>query len=408
MGIGGYLKAERKGFRQMIRSRMLCLFLFLPACAAANVEQGSPNADFTPAFAEQTRAPALGVTAVKTESFATGLEHPWGIAALPGGAWVVTERPGRMRMIGPDGTLSAPIAGLPDLVAESQGGLLDVAADPGFASNRRLWWTYSKPVSGGSVTALARGTLSAEGSRLDDVADVFLQSPPSRTPMHYGSRIVFDGQGHVFATLGERSSNRERVLAQDVTTTYGKVVRLNLDGSVPSDNPFVGHEGEDAIWSLGHRNPQGAAMQPGTGALWTGEHGPRGGDELNLTRPGRNYGWPVVSYGINYNRSAVGTGQARAPGFEEPVYYWDPVIAPSGMAFHVGPLFAEWNGDLLIGSLNPGGLVRLRIAGESVIGEERLLPDIGRVRDVAVAADGSLLLLLDSPDAAILRVTPAR
>ncbi len=389
------------------RTTALCLALLFPGGAFAQVEQGRPNADFPPAFDGQTRAAALPATAIRAEVLVRGLEHPWGIAALPEGGWLVTERPGRMRVLGEDGSLSSPLSGLPEVRAESQGGLLDVALDPEFARNGLVWWTYSKPVEGGSVTALARGALSADRSRIEGAEDIFLQSPPSRTPMHYGSRIVFDGAGHVFVTLGERSTEAERVLAQDLGTTYGKVVRLRMDGSVPPDNPLVGREGLDPIWSWGHRNPQGAALHPRTGALWTVEHGPRGGDELNLTLPGRNYGWPVVSYGVNYNRSAVGTGEASAPGLEEPVYYWDPVIAPGGMAFYEGALFPGWQGDLLIGSLNPGGLVRLRLEGDRVVGEERLLPEAGRVRDVAVAPDGSLLLLIDQGDGGILRVWPA-
>ena len=391
----------------MLFFRSFGLWLLLPVTAAAEVDQGPPNAGFDPAFAEQTRASALPPTAVRAEPFATGLENPWGIAGLPDGTWIVTERPGRMRLIGPDGSVSPPIAGLLPVAAEGQGGLLDVAVSPDFATDGLVWWTYAKPVAGGTVTAAARGVLSPDATALTDVRDVFVQDPPSPTPMHYGSRIVFDGQGHVFITTGEHSSDAERVLAQDINTTYGKVIRLNVDGTVPADNPFVGRDGVDTIWSLGHRNVQGATLDPATGALWTIEHGPAGGDELNRPVAGANYGWPEVSYGVNYDGRPVGTGQPRAPGFEEPVYYWDPVIAPGGMQFYQGAAFPEWTGDLLIGSLNPGALVRLQLDDGLVVGEERLLPELGRVRDVEIMSDGSLLVLIDAPGGAVMRVTPA-
>lgn len=372
----------------------------------AHVEQGLPNADFAPAFAEQTRAPALTATAVAAAPFATGLENPWGIAPLPGGRWIVTERVGRMRVIGADGSLSDPVEGLPPVATEGQGGLLDVATGADFARDRQVWWAYAKPVAGGFVTAAARGVLSADETLLTDVVDVFVQSPVSPTPMHYGSRIVFDTEGHVFITTGEHSSPSERVLAQDIATTFGKVIRLTADGGIPGDNPFVGRDGIDTIWSLGHRNMQGAAIDPVTGHLWTVEHGPAGGDELNRPDAGANHGWPVVSYGVNYNRSPVGSGEPRAPGFVEPVYYWDPVIAPGGMVFYQGDMFPDWNGDLLIASLNPGALVRLRMEGGVVRGEERLLTDLGRIRDVEIMPDGSVLVLIDDSDGGIWRVTP--
>lgn len=377
------------------------LMIFLPSLAVAQVDQGRPNADFQPAFANQTRAAALPRTEVITEVFAKGLVEPWGIAPLPDGRFLVTEKPDRMRLIAPNGTLSAPITGLPAVDDRQQGGLLDVAASPRFAQDGIVFWTYAKPVPGGSITAAARGVLS--GGEMTQVRDIFLQDPPSRTPKHYGSRIIPNADGTLWITTGEHSDWRDAVRAQDNGTTYGKVIRLNWDGTVPADNPFVGRDGLNSIWSYGHRNIQGAAMGPG--GLWTVEHGPRGGDELNRPEAGKNYGWPVVSYGINYNGSDVGQGLARAPGMEEPVYYWDPVIAPGGMAFYDGP-FAAWQGHALIASLRPGGLVRLRLQGGRVTGEERLLPDVGRVRDVEVLRDGSVLVLIDEKRGGILRVTP--
>ncbi|HKL69471.1 PQQ-dependent sugar dehydrogenase [Salibaculum sp.] len=386
--------------------RGLALILMsLAAPLAAQVEQGRPNADFDPAFRAQTRAPALETTPVQAGWLARGLEHPWGIAVLPDGRLLITERPGRMRLVGPEGA-SAPVSGLPDVDARRQGGLLDVAVREDFAQTRRVWWTYAKRVTGGTVTAAATGVLSDDGSRMGDVRDIFVQEPPSRNPMHYGSRIVFGDDGMAHITTGEHFSRDDRQLAQDLETTYGKVLRVTPEGEVPPDNPFVGRDGLDTIWSYGHRNMQGAAMGP-RGRLWTIEHGPAGGDELNRPLPGRNYGWPVISYGVNYNGSDVGSGRAVREGMEQPVYYWDPVIAPGGMMFHNGRGGFDWEDDLLIGSLNPGGLVRLRFAQGRVAGEERLLPEIGRVRDVEVLDDGTVLLLIDAADGGILRVRPA-
>jgi len=374
----------------MMRIPVILGMAALPLAACAEVDQGPPNTDFAPAFAEQTRAPALPGTALRVETFATGLENPWGIAALPDGRFLVTERPGRLRMVGPDGAVSAPLAGVPEVFASGQGGLLDVAVPPDFATTGEVWLTYAKPVQGGSVTAVARGVLAVDGTALEGVEDLFLQSPVVDSDGHYGSRIVFDGSD-VLVTLGERQGYA--ALAQDPTATFGKVVRMARDGTGA------------AVLTLGHRNPQGAALD-GQGRLWTVEHGPRGGDELNLIVAGANYGWPVVSYGENYSGRPVGEGIARAEGFVEPVYYWDPVIAPGGMVFYGGAAFAGWEGDLLVSSLNPGGLVRLDIDGDLVRGEERMLTDVGRVRDVEVTGDGRVLVLIDAGDGGVLRLSP--
>ena len=374
----------------MMRIPVILGMAALPLAACAEVDQGPPNTDFAPAFAEQTRAPALPGTALRVETFATGLENPWGIAALPDGRFLVTERPGRLRMVGPDGAVSAPLAGVPEVFASGQGGLLDVAVPPDFATTGEVWLTYAKPVQGGSVTAVARGVLVADGTALEGVEDLFLQSPVVDSDGHYGSRIVFDG-GDVLVTLGERQGYA--ALAQDPAATFGKVVRMARDGTGA------------AVLTLGHRNPQGAALD-GQGRLWTVEHGPRGGDELNLIVAGANYGWPVVSYGENYSGRPVGEGIARAEGFVEPVYYWDPVIAPGGMVFYGGAAFAGWEGDLLVSSLNPGGLVRLDIDGDLVRGEERMLTDVGRVRDVELTGDGRVLVLIDAGDGGVLRLSP--
>ncbi len=381
------------------------LFALVPAMAVAQggpVEQGPRNVpEFRPAFTAQTRAPAedSGVT-LRREVFASGLAHPWGIAPLPQGGYLVTERPGRMRRILPDGSLSAPIAGLPEVLAESQGGLLDVTLGPDFETDRMIYWTYAKPMRGGrSATAAARGVLAPDLSRVSAVEDIFVQSPPSHAPAHYGSRILFGPDGHVFITTGEHFTPQERVLAQDTDTTYGKVVRIRPDGSIPPDNPFG-----NAVWSYGHRNPQGAAFDS-SGRLWTVEHGPAGGDELNRPEAAENHGWPVISYGENYDGDPVGSGRAVAEGMEQPVYYWDPVIAPGGMTFYDGAMFDAWRGDALIASLSPGGLVRLSLQDGRVTGEERFLRGT-RIRDVEIAPDGAVLVLVDAPEGEILRLTP--
>jgi glucose/arabinose dehydrogenase len=340
------------------------------------------------------------------ETVASPLEHPWGVALLPDGGYLVTERPGRLRVVAADGTISAPVSGLPAIRAEGQGGLLDVAVSPTFAEDRTLYFSYAKPMGEGTaVTAAARARLSEDGASLTDLQDVFVQDPPSPTTNHYGSRVVPDGEGHLFVTTGEHFTLAERQLAQDLAATYGKVVRVNLDGTPPADNPFAGDPDADpAIWSLGHRNIQAAALDA-EGRLWTIEHGPKGGDELNRIEPGKNYGWPVIAYGENYDGSPVGEGITAREGMEQPRYYWDPVIAPSGMVFYEGAMFPEWQGDLLVGSLKPGALVRLRLDGDTVAGEERLLTDAGRIRDVAVAPDGAVLVLTDADDGALLRLT---
>nr|WP_221235349.1 PQQ-dependent sugar dehydrogenase [Yoonia ponticola] len=381
--------------------RLTALLCVLPTFAFAQVEQGTSHAEFTPNFPEQTRAAALNETSVGVNDFATGLVNPWGIAALPDGRFVVTERPGRMRVISTDGHLSAPSEGLPDVWDQGQGGLLDVAASPNFATDQVLFWTYAKPVDGGAVTAAARGVLGDDGA-LTDVQDIFVQSHPSRAGQHFGSRIIPMADGTVWITTGDRGAGDDGTLAQDITSTHGKVVRIMDTGGVPASNPFVNQLGEDAVWSYGHRNMQGAAVGP-DGALYTIEHGPRGGDELNKHIAGGNYGWPLVSYGINYRGSDVGDGVAVLDGTEQPIYYWDPVIAPGGMSFYNGP-FADWQDDLLIASLNPGALVRLKMENGLVIGEERLLTDVGRVRDVEITQDGRIFVLIDDQDGAVLEV----
>ncbi|MCR8723609.1 PQQ-dependent sugar dehydrogenase [Frigidibacter sp. ROC022] len=394
-------------FRHRLIWPCLALALALPA-GAGPIAQGPANVpEFSPAFPEQTRAPELPQhIALTVTPVATGLSHPWGLAILPSGGYLVTERAGRLRHVAPDGSVSAPIAGLPEVLAFQQGGLLDVALAPDFATSRVIFWTYAKPLPGNkTATAAARGVLSADMTRLTEVRDIFVQTPPSGVPAHFGSRITPQGE-LVWITTGEHFTLSERQKAQSLATTYGKVIRLHGDGSVPEDNPFVGDAAaRPEIWSYGHRNIQGDALDP-EGRYWTVEHGPQGGDELNLPLAGRNHGWPVISYGENYNGTPVGSGRSAAPGMEQPVYYWDPVIAPGDMVFYRGAAFPDWNGSLIIASLTPGGLNRLVLKRDRVIGEQKLLPDLGRVRDVDVDTDGSLLVLTDAEDGALLRIAP--
>ncbi|MGR3497157.1 PQQ-dependent sugar dehydrogenase [Citreimonas sp.] len=392
----------------MIRTTLMITASALIAAPAAaqTFERGERNTSFEPAFDAQFRAPLedSGVELQQTE-IAGGLVHPWGLAVLPDEqGYLVTERPGRLRHIMADGTVSEPIEGLPEIFAEEQGGLLDVKLGPNFADSRRVYFTYSKPVEGGSVTAAAYGVLNEDMTALSDVTDIFVQEPAVTDPMHYGSRIVFDGEGHAFVTTGERFTMENRDLAQELDTTFGKVVRVTLDGETPEDNPFVGQEGAiDTIWSYGHRNVQGAAYIDGQ--LWTIEHGPQGGDELNLTEAGLNYGWPVVSYGVQYGGGAIGSGEASMGGMEQPDYFWDPVIAPGDMIAYDGDMFEDWTGDIFISALVRGGLVRLDLQDGTVQAEESLARDLGRVRDVDVGPDGALLVLTDFEDGALVRLT---
>ena len=334
---------------------------------------------------------------------AAGLAHPWSMAVLPDGRMLVTERPGRMRIVSPRGEVGAPLAGLPAVDARAQGGLLDVALDPAFAANRRVYWSYVEAgTQGANGTAVARGRL-ADG-RIDDVQVLFRQVPKVVGVAHFGSRLVFGRDGRLFITLGERLWRRDA--AQQLGSDLGKVVRIEPDGRMPADNPFVKTPGAlPEIWSLGHRNVQGAALHPATGELWTHEHGPEGGDELNIDRAGRNYGWPVVSYGVDYGSGAkIGEGTAK-DGMEQPLTYWVPSIAVSGMTFLTSDRYPGWKGSLFVGSLRAQSLVRIVLDGNRVIGQERYLANqLGRIRDVRQGPDGWLYLLTDDADGRIVRL----
>lgn len=344
--------------------------------------------------------------AFRLTTVVTGLENPWSVAFLPDGRLLITERAGRLRLVGSDFRLDPqPIGGLPESLERGQGGLLDVALHPQYAQNGWIYWAYNAPGPGGWGTAMARGKL--QGHRMTSVQVLFSMHPKTRSNQHFGGRIVFDKAGMVYLTLGDRG-DKDR--AQRLDDHAGSVIRLHDDGRVPADNPFVNRAGAlPEKWTLGNRNMQGAALHPQTGEVWTHEHGPQGGDEINVMRPGLNYGWPVITYGVNYGLGTrIGEGQAK-PGMVQPLHKWVPSVAPSGMAFVSGSQFPQWQGDLLVGALRGQMLVRLVLDGEKVLREERLLQGrAGRIRDVRMGPDGLIYLLSDGPDGALMRLEPAR
>jgi len=384
-----------------------------PAAGASAAVSGEPletrppnGEDFQAAFPGQTRAPALkSEFALEITEVAKGLNGAWAFEFLPDQRILVTERLGNLRIIGTDGKISAPLKGLPKVYFEGQGGLLDVALDPQFATNRTLYWTYAEPRDGGNGTALAKGVLSTDESSVESVQVIFRQMPTFNSKLHFGSRIVFAPDGKLFLALGERSVPEARVHSQDLNSHFGKVVRINPDGSVPSDNPFVGRsDAKPEIWSYGHRNIQAAALDL-QGKLWTIEHGPRGGDELNQPQAGLNYGWPVITYGIEYSGPKIEGGITQKEGMEQPVYYWDPVIAPSGMMVYDGDLFPEWQGNIFVGGMVSTKLVRLQMQDGKVVGEEWLLQDRGRrIRDVKQGPDGAVYVVTEAADGELLRI----
>lgn len=368
-----------------------------------------------PAIATALAFPAFAVDEVFTtegpsiqvQTVADGLSHPWALAFLPDGSMLVTEREGNLRHV--TDQLSDPITGVPEVDARGQGGLLDVAIDPQFEENRLVYLSFAEAGEGGNGTAVARGTLSEDYSALENVEVIFRQQPKVESELHFGSRLVFDNDGFLFITLGERSHEQFRGQAQELNSHLGKIVRINSDGSVPDDNPFT--DQEDAlpeIWSYGHRNVQAAALNPDTGILWEIEHGPRGGDELNIVERSANYGWPVVTLGINYDGTTIGEGVEHQDGMVDAIRTWTPVIAPSGMIFYQGEAFPDWQGNLFVGGLASTALVRLTVDGDSISGEERLLESLGlRIRDVAEGPDGAIYVATDESDGEILRIAPA-
>ena len=376
---------------QLVRS-IHVLLMCMAACLPTWAQEG------TPIFKSEKHA-------FRVATLVTGLENPWSIAFLPDGRMLVTERAGRLRLVSHDFKLNPkPIDGLPEVVPQGQGGLFDVVLHPQYAQNGWIYWAYNAPGPGGWGTALARGKL--QDHRMTEVQVLFSMQPKTRSGLHFGGRIVFDQAGLLYLTLGDRG-DKDR--AQKLGDHAGSVIRLHDDGRVPANNPFVNRAGALAEkWTLGNRNMQGAALHPQTGELWTHEHGPQGGDEVNVMRSGINYGWPVITYGVNYGLGTkIGEGQVKA-GLEQPLHVWVPSIAPSGMAFVSGSQFPQWQGNLLVGALSGQTLVRLTLEGEKVLGEERLLQGRSRLRDVRMGPDGFVYLLTDEAKGALLRLEPLK
>ncbi len=359
------------------------------------------------ALAQDTQRLRTDKVEVIVETLARNLQNPWGLAFLPDGRMLVTEKPGRLRIAEADGRLLEPVTGLPRIAARGQGGLLDVAHDPDFRQNRLVYLSFAEDRGERRAgTSVARGRLSDDGTALESVQVIFRQEPSYTGNNHWGSRLVFDRSGNLFVTLGDRFDLRDQ--AQNPANHIGKIVRIKPDGSAAADNPFLNREdARPEIWSLGHRNVQAAALNPATGELWTVEHGARGGDEVNIPGKGRNYGWPVISYGVHYSGEKIGEG-TRKPGLEQPAFYWDPSVAPSGMAFYTGDKFPAWRGSILVGALAGKLVSRLETSGNKVTGEERMLQNLGeRIRDVRQGPDGFIYLLTDSSQGRILRMKPA-
>lgn len=407
-----------------MRSQLIAAAASLAMAGAASIAaaQGvdprpANNPEQKPAFAGQTDAPeAKSNVAFDVVTVAEGLQNPWSLAFLPDGKMLVTERPGRLRVVSADGKLSPAVTGLPAVFARGQGGLLDVVLDPAFAKSNLIYWSFSEPQADGTNnTAVARGKFvdDAAAPRVDDVQVIYHQRPSLNSPLHFGSRLVFGRDGTLFITQGERSIIPGRMQAQKLDSGLGKIVRINPDGSIPKDNPFVGKEGVlPEIWSYGHRNVQAAALHPTTGELWESEYGARGGDEINIARKAKDYGWPTITYGIEYAGGPIGAGITQQAGMEQPLYYWDPIIGPSGMIFYTGNLFPAWKGNLFIGGHGSLDLVRLVIDGEKVVGEERLLKDLQpkpeRVRDVRQGPDGAIYMVTDGATGRLIKLVPKK
>jgi glucose/arabinose dehydrogenase len=375
------------------------------------IEAREPNGKGQqPASAAQTRA--CGVHSqvnFELQVVAGGLDEPWSVEPLPDGGALVTEKGGRMRVISPEGKLGPALGGVPPVDARGQGGLLDVALSPHFASDRTVFWSYSEPRQGGNGTSVARGVLDSDARALEQVKVILRTQPTYNNSMHFGSRLAFGPDGMLYVTMGERSETRMRSHAQRLDSHLGKVLRIRTDGSLASDNPFVGRPGAlPEIWSLGHRNIQAAAFDA-EGQLWIIEHGTRGGDELNLIEKGKNYGWPRAAYGIEYSGQPIRGATTAVAGTEQPVYYWDPVIGPSGAQFYSGAGFAEWRGSLFVGGLRERRLVRLVIKDNKVAGEEHLLAERGkRIRDVRQGPDGALYIVTDESNGELWKMSPRK
>jgi aldose sugar dehydrogenase len=362
------------------------------------VETKDPNTNYKPAFAGQTRIAGVKTTTpYEGKVISSGLKNPWGIAFLPDGRLLITQKEGTMRIATTAGQLSEPITGLPPVNSSGQGGLLGITLDPDFAANRMVYWVFSEDVQGGNLTAVAKGTLSADEKRIENARVIYRATPAYAGSLHYGGRILVDKTGNLFVSTGERSDKVTRPQAQDLNSGLGKVIHITKEGQPAPGNPFIGRSGaRPEIYSYGHRNVQGLAFHPQTGDLWENEFGPRGGDEVNLIQAGKNYGWPTITYGLEYSGEKIGEAITQKEGLEQPIYYWDPVVSPSGMTFYTGDALPEWNNNLFIGGLSSAHIVRLVIQNNKVVGEERLLAGEGeRFRDVQQGRDGALYAVTD-------------
>ncbi|OCB75746.1 glucose dehydrogenase [Flavobacterium piscis] len=369
-----------------------------PGTTTNPVEGTAPNTTYKPAFEGQTRVSGLQTnTPYQGVVIATALTSPWGIKSLPDGRLLITEKTGTMRIATTAGVLSAPITGIPAVNAANQGGLLGLTIDPDFATNRMIYWVYAEATTGGNNTAVAKGKLSADEKTIEGATVIYRAKPANGSTLHYGGRILFDKSGFLVVSTGERSVLETRPLAQSVSSGLGKVVRLTKEGQPATGNPtFTGTGALPELYTIGHRNPQGLALNPTTGEIWLSEHGPRGGDEINRLKSGANYGWPTITYGIEYSGEKVGAGIQQQDGLEQPVYYWDPVVSPSGMTFYTGNRVPEWQNSLFIGALSGMHIVRLAIKDNKVVGEERLLASENqRFRDVTQGNDGALYAITD-------------
>ncbi|RZM25198.1 MAG: PQQ-dependent sugar dehydrogenase [Pedobacter sp.] len=363
-----------------------------------SVERNPPNASYNPAFVGQTRISAVSTTTqIRMTIITSALVAPWGLAVLPDGRFLINEKAGRMRIVNGSGMLSEPITGIPAVNSNGQGGLLGICLDPDFANNRMVYWSFSEPGTGGNRTSIAKGRLSNDERTLEGVTVIYRSTPAYSGVNHYGGRVVFDASGNLFASTGERADNATRAQAQSTSASIGKVIRINREGQPVAGNPFSVQAGAlPELYSIGHRNPQGLAIHPVTGELWQSEHGPRGGDELNRIQAGANYGWPTITYGLEYSGQPVLTGIQQRDGMTQPVYYWDPVVSPSGMTFYRGDRIQEWRNNLFIGSLSGMHIVRLVIENNRVTGEERLLVgESQRFRDITQGTDGALYAITD-------------
>ena len=362
------------------------------------VEKEKPNSNYKPAFAGQTRVNGMTTnTEFQATVLTSELTNPWGVKSLPDGRLLVTQKTGTMRIVTSAGVVSAPITGLPAVNASGQGGLLGLCLDPDFASNRMIYWVFSEAVSGGNISSVAKGKLSNDEKTIENATVIYRSSPANASNLHYGGRILFDQTGNLIVSTGERSVLETRPLAQSLTASLGKVIRITKDGKAGAGNPtFAGAGALPELFTYGHRNPQGLAVHPITKEIWLSEHGPRGGDEINRLQAGLNYGWPIITYGIEYSGEPIGAGIQQKEGMEQPVYYWDPVVSPSGITFYAGNRIPEWENNLFVGCLSGMHIVRLVIKDNKVAGEERLLASENqRFRDITQGSDGALYAVTD-------------